>query len=633
MAKRIKASNIFVYILLGLLIAGLIGFGINPPGGRRNLSIGAVGDEEILANTYALALNNEIQSASNRFGAPLTFDQALALGLDRSVLGQLLATAALDGEGRTLGVSVGDDRVRDQLLATQAFQGLNGSFDQTAYEFTLRQAGLTAPEYDNIVRKEDARQLLEQAIIAGLRPDATYAKTLLSYIGEARSFRWAVVKGNTGPQGAPEPSEDQINTYYQENPGDFTAPLTRKISYVWITPDQLSASLEIEEDALQKLYDSQPQRFNVPARRIVDRVVFPDQASAEEAMAELNSGSKTFTQVVESRGLTVGDVALGDVQKEDLASGAREGVFALTDPGIAGVLNSEFGPAIYRINAILEARLTTFEAAREGLREELAAETAVGQIDDRIVEIDDLLADGVSLEDIADETDLSFGTIDLTADSADGIASYDEFQTEANTVTQSDFPEVRQLAGGGIFALRLDAEVPPTLIPLDQVRPLVIDGWKTAANHAALVKKAEGLRLLLASGGDFKNLELESREELNMRRDAFVENAPVDTVRDVFELALNDVAIVAGDSSVILVRLTNVIPFAVDRADNAEVLANLQNQFGDQLAGDVFQAFATNLQDAAGVTVNQAVINAVHAQLTGTGGVPVNNAPAHNRMP
>jgi peptidyl-prolyl cis-trans isomerase D len=65
-------------------------------------------------------------------------------------------------------------------------------------------------------------------------------------------------------------------------------------------------------------------------------------------------------------------------------------------PGIAGPLPSEFGPALYRINAILAATETTFEEARETLKPELAADAArrartidrvlIATDDDRIAE-------------------------------------------------------------------------------------------------------------------------------------------------------------------------------------------------------------------------------------------------------
>jgi hypothetical protein len=60
MAKG-KSSNIFVWILMGLLIVGLAGFGATNFGGTIT-SVGRVGDTEIEVNTYARALEQELRA-------------------------------------------------------------------------------------------------------------------------------------------------------------------------------------------------------------------------------------------------------------------------------------------------------------------------------------------------------------------------------------------------------------------------------------------------------------------------------------------------------------------------------------------------------------------------------------------
>ena len=73
------------------------------------------------------------------------------------LLARLVATASLDNEAARLGVSVGDERVLEEIVAIPTFQGLDGDFDREAYEFTLEQNNLTASQFEANVRRDTAR--------------------------------------------------------------------------------------------------------------------------------------------------------------------------------------------------------------------------------------------------------------------------------------------------------------------------------------------------------------------------------------------------------------------------------------------------------------------------------------------
>ena len=76
------------------------------------------------------------------------------------VLGRLVNDAALDDEAARLGISTGDDTVRDQVTATPAFHGSDGQFDRETYTYALEQAGLRPAEFEDLLRRESSRELL-----------------------------------------------------------------------------------------------------------------------------------------------------------------------------------------------------------------------------------------------------------------------------------------------------------------------------------------------------------------------------------------------------------------------------------------------------------------------------------------
>ena len=71
-------------------------------------TLAKVGHTEISANEFRQLYTEKLQQIGRQFGRPLTTDQARAFGLDRQLLQQTIAEAALDEEARRLGLGQSD---------------------------------------------------------------------------------------------------------------------------------------------------------------------------------------------------------------------------------------------------------------------------------------------------------------------------------------------------------------------------------------------------------------------------------------------------------------------------------------------------------------------------------------------
>ncbi len=613
-----KKNNTMALTLVGLLVISLTGFGVRSVGSGGAQAVGSVGDEDVTVDTYIRALNNQIRALSQRVGQNVTLEQARAFGVDRQVLALVLTDATLDGENARIGLSVGDRHVKENLLSTEAFQGLNGAFDTAAYEFALEQAGLKPAEYDEILREDSSRTLLQTAIAGGIAADETYALALLKYVGETRDFDWVRLDASMLPEAVRLPLPAEVETHYRENSAAYTTPQKRRITYVSLTPDMLIASIKGTDAELRALYEADAERFSSPARRILDRVVFGNMAEAEAAFAALSGGEQTFEEILTARGLTPTDVDLGEVSRADLGGAAADLVFAMSEPGLAGPVSTTLGPAIFRVNAVLAARAESFESVRDTLNAELAAEQARKVIDDEIAVIDDLLAGGVELEDVAAESEMRLETLDFDGENTDGIAANSEFREAALAVATSDFPEVVTMAGGGIFALRLDKIIAPALQPLNVVEGQVIADWQAAETQRQLERFGTEMAGALNAGGSLADLVPAVTTETGARRDALLEHAPRNLVTEVFRLEPGAAALINSDGIYAVARLGTVTAFSPEGADNATMLENIGQRYSLEVGSDIFEAFTAALQDEAGVSVNQSLINIILTQVGGT---------------
>ena len=611
--KKSKPANLVVWGILVLVMLGLGGFGVTNFGGGIT-TIARVGDREITTNEYARALRQEMDAISAQFGQPITLTQAQAFGIDQQVLQTLITRAALDNEAVRAGISAGDATVAAEITAMQAFQGTAGAFDRETYRFALERNNMTEAQFEAGLRADVARSVLQGAVVGGFTAPAALTDTLFSFAGEKRGFSLLQLSEADLTTPVADPTDAELQAFYDANIDRFTKPEAKRITYVALLPEKLAPSMEVDEAALKELYDSRLDEFMIPEKRLVERLVYPTEAEAQAAKARLDAGEVTFDQLVAERGLALNDVDLGDVDKIDLGA-AAEAVFALTEPGTVGPVMSDLGPALFRMNGILAAQETTFEDAKETLSAEMRTDAARRDIASRMDQIDDLLASGADLEEVAAEAGMDLATIDFVADAPapEGIAAYPDFREAAAALQEGDFAEAIQLDDGALVALRLDAIVPPAPIPLADVRDDAIAGWRAEATAKALAARAEVIKTEVAAGASLGAYGIVSVTR-QILRDGFVENTPPDMIGQIFNMAEGDLAVVQADGFTGVVRLDAIAPADTTGEDAEALRDSIAIRAQQTLAQDSFQLFTNALSNEAGIQIDQTAINAVHAQ-------------------
>lgn len=607
-----KGSRFFVWIILGLLFFGLVGFGATGLTGTVR-TLGTVGDKEISLNDYVRDLNQQIRAFEAQINTPVSFPQAQAIGLDQQVLGQIVTRRVLDNEVARLGLSVGDDRVREQVLAISSFQGLSGTFDRTIYKDVLDRNGQSETEFENGLREEISRTLLQAGLVGGVASSDTYAQALVKFTGARRDVTWATVDDSILVEDLPEPTDADLQVFYEANPDRFMLPEAREVTYAWLTPEMIQDGLEIEENALRELYAERIADYQRPERRLVERLVYATEDQAAAAQASVAAGEADFDALVAARGLDLADVDLGDVDQAQMGA-AGDAIFSAESGAVVGPLPTSLGPALFRINAVLAAEETTFEQAMPDLRDELAASRARRVIDDARDGMIDLLAGGATVEDLAARTEMQLGQLDWVEGYDEGIAAYDGFRAAVSSTQPGAYAELVDLDDGGVFALRIDGLREPALQDLADVREDAKAGWIAELRQSATLAAANDLQAQILPLTDFGTLGLAAKTETNLTRRSFVNDTSPAFMLEVFEMEPGEVRVLDAGRGAILVRLD-----AKNDADMSapSVIAEvdvIKERIAQGIAQDLFEIFATQLQRATEVKINQSAVNAVHSQ-------------------
>lgn len=611
MASNGKTTKTLVWILMGMLVLGLGGFGVTNLSGNLR-TIGTVGDKELDINVYSRALQQEIRAFEAQTGQSLNFAQIQQFGIDANVLSRVVSTRALDHEAAQLGLSIGDTTLSRQILEISAFQGIDGNFDREGYKFALQQQGLSETQFEVSLREETARTLLQGAIVSGTTMPDIYTETLINYIGERRDFAWVRFSKNDLAAPLPAPTEAELAAYHSANEAQFTLPEMKRITYALLVPNMLIDTVELSDTALRELYTERAGEFVQPERRLVERLVFPDDAAAETAKIALESNETSFEELVAGRGLALSDIDLGDVTREALGD-AGGAVFNGIAGTVVGPFESSLGPALFRVNGVLPARETSFEEALPMLRDALASDRTRRMIDDQIENIEDLLAGGATIEELASETDMELETLDWHSGNGEGAGAYTAFSEAASLVTVDDFPEVIQLDDGGIVALRLDEILAPRLQPVGDVQEELSESWRRAETDKRLFSQAEALVAQIAAGAEMSAGGLVVTKESGLMRTDYIEGTPAAFMEDIFSMSIGDLKIVDSFGSVMVVRLDDIRGPDTNNPELKVARQRLEEQAAAAISQDLYAAFAGDARARAGVILDQRAINAVNA--------------------
>lgn len=610
---RKKRANSVVWGILALMMLGLGGYGVTSFSGGQT-ELGSVGDRSISVNDYARTLKREIDAFSAQIGQPVGFAQAQSLGIDRTVLAQLVSSATLEAQAHQVGVSVGDAQVYEKIVSAPSLQGVDGKFSRDAYSQFLQSQRLSEAEFEQMLRDEAARTLLQGAVLGGVSAPVALLDRLTGWAAETRSFTMAELLPSDLGEPVAAPTDEDLQVWYDAHTDVYMRPETRRITYVWLKPEAVVDQVEIDEEALKAAYEERRAEFVVPERRLLSRLIFPTMEEAQAAKARLDAGEASFADVTTERGLTAEDIDIGETTREELGP-AGDAVFALTEPGVAGPFESDLGPALYAMNGVLMGEETSFDEARDDLQAELALDRARRIVADRQDEIEDALASGATLADVSKDFGMELGQIAYNSESEGGLVGYEAFRKVADGLSPESFPALEALDDGGVFALQLDGIDPAAPRPLDEVREQVTTDLQADRTRQALSDLAGADLAQLQNGATLEGLGRVTTRHEDFARDGFVADAPSEIGKQVYEMTAGDSRVVEAEGRVFLLTLSAVSPADMNDPEVGTRRAQIAASLDQSMARDVFELFARAAQAQSGVKINQAAVDAVNAQM------------------
>jgi peptidyl-prolyl cis-trans isomerase D len=309
--------------------------------------------------------------------------------LERLVSDRVIAAAAQHSRFITSDEALA--RELQRIPAIASLRGPDGKLDVARYKQLVAQQGLTPEGFEAQVRADlSARRVLAGVGGTGLLTQAP-ARLALDAFLERREIQ--VARFDAPALAAKiQPTDAEIEAYYQANPQLFQAPERVDIEYVVLDLATIQKGVSVNEADLRAYYEQNTARLAGREERRASHILIAaaktapaDQREAarkkaEDLLAQVRANPASFADLARKHSQDPGSAAKGG-DLDFFARGAmvkpfEDAAFALKKGDTSGLVESDFGFHIIRLTDIKTPTVKTFEQMRPELEAQLRQQQA-----------------------------------------------------------------------------------------------------------------------------------------------------------------------------------------------------------------------------------------------------------------
>ncbi|GGB60748.1 peptidylprolyl isomerase [Blastomonas aquatica] len=554
-------------------------------------------------------------------------------GID-GILEQMIGSYAASAFGDSIGLGASKRLVDSEISGIQAFKGADGRFDETLFRNALAQQGLTEAR----VRADIERGLMTDQLVVPATFGAKMSEQMaLPYAGlviEGREGEIAFVpSGAFAPRTAP--TAEQLQTFFTRNSSRYRIPERRVLRFATFMTDRFRDQVKISDAEIAALYKQRSAEFAATEKRDLEQLIVPTEAAAKAIAAKINGGT---SMAAAAREAGLEPVELGLQSKAEVtrvtSPAVANAVFSTAAGKVAAPARSALGWHVVRVDSVTAIAARSLAQVRPALENELAQEKLRQTVSDFTADLEDRIADGASLADIAKDENLTLETSpELLANGQSptnpdfaAIGAYQAMLPVAFSLEEDAGPQLAEVQQGTEFVVfevqEIKLAAPP---PLASIRERVASDWAIAQGLSAAkaladsIAKTSRTSAALAKAVSESKVPLPGIEKIATNRQTITQQQGrvPPPVALLFSMAEGTTKVLEGPnrSGWFIVHLTKI-----NRGDATkvpELLLATRTQLGQVVAEEYAQQLMAAMKSATNVKRNPAAIKRVKDQLTG----------------
>ncbi|MDE0844321.1 MAG: SurA N-terminal domain-containing protein [Psychrobacter pacificensis] len=512
-------------ILLILCLSPLALLGVESyfGGGVDPNQIAQVGEASVGLSEYQNAVNNRRSEILEQVDDASLLNEDV---LHEQVLKGLIDRTLLEQQAGKLGMTVSDDTINRLLREEEIFKDADGNFSNDQFANFLRQRGMTKNQLFAEFRNQLSLDQLNASIVGTAVYPMQAVSQLIDLQLESRNvwvhrFDWQDYADQV------KLSKNDIQAYYDANKDTLKSAAMVNLAYIQLSPQTIKVD-DVTTEELQQQYEAYKQGLAADDERQVSQILLTGdnaKARADKVKARLAKG-ESFAAVAKAEsddpsGETGGDIGRfnpsvfgGDA---DAVEKALEG---LSVGDVTAPIKTSFGYQIFTVTEDNGKKIPSLDSMRAELTAKAKEYKRQEVYADKVTSINDLAADGFSIEDIAQQENVTIKRIkDYRKENNKSVLSqpavikqaFDEFTIQDQAVTAGI--EV----GNGTVWVQPSNYRPTTTLSLSSATPRITQILRQQKATALALKEAKAVAAGIKTPADIakQSVSLQSLGEIN----------------------------------------------------------------------------------------------------------------------
>ncbi|WP_201585127.1 SurA N-terminal domain-containing protein [Psychrobacter jeotgali] len=399
-------------ILLVLCLSPLALLGIESyfQGNVDPNQIAQVGEASVGLSEYQNAVNSRRSEILEQLDDASLLNEEV---LHQQVLKGLIDRALLEQQAGKLGMTVSDETINRLLLQEDAFKDADGNFSNEQFSFFLRQRGMTKDQLFAEFRNQLSLDQLNASIVGTAIYPMKAVSQLIDLQLESRNvwlhrFDWRDYQQQVSI------SKADIQSYYDANKDSLKSNAMVDLAYIQLDPATIKID-EVTEEDIQRQYEAYKAETGVVDERQLSQILLTGAKAKERAesiKARLDQGEDFAKLAKESSDDPTGASggAIGRFNPSVFGNDAAAVERALEGLSVGEVtapIKTSFGYQIFKVTEDNSSQLPSMESMRAELIAKAQEYKRQETYADKVTAINDMAADGFSIEDIAQQENVS----------------------------------------------------------------------------------------------------------------------------------------------------------------------------------------------------------------------------------
>lgn len=479
----------FLFIIIAIAFALSLKDFSNP---NENIVL-QVGNEKISIEEFNKIRQQVINNHANQ---SISQDQIEKISLYRAITKTLL-----NQEIKNLGIKFQNETIADYVRNDKSFHK-NGDFDYETYKKMLSDNNLNETTLIEAITNQIGSKFILDSIFANMPLKNIYNDYFYNFLTEKRDI--SLISINTNELNFTSYDDAELRNFYEKNHALFQTKEKRDYSYILLETAKIKKSFKFPETEIFNEYENNISNYALPETRDFSHFLAPNKEIAEMVATDLTNNleiSEITKKYIDQK--VIGENFTNQSPSSFITT-IDPKLFEMNEGEVSSPVKSDLGWHVFKINKIHPRLYKSFAQARSEVEEAYKDKLAEQKIYELSKQIEDDLASGLNLAEIAKNHDLSYTNVE-DANGNDPITVI-AFQTQLNEESN-----LTQLYNSQDYVLvRVNKITPTQPIPYEEAINKVKEAYSVELKQNIATETANSLRDSYTTGGLISDNKLNS---------------------------------------------------------------------------------------------------------------------------